>query len=153
MKIRCLVFLWSVVVLFGIGLRAQSLNVLDEKGHSSSVTAAQIARLPRIAVEVNDHGVPAKFEGIPLSAVLAAAGVPLGDTLRGPRLAEGLLIEAGDGYKVLFALAEVDPAFAARQIIVADTRDGKSLDAKEGPFRIVAPEIGGRRAGFDRSRP
>ena len=38
-----------------------------------------------------------------------------------------------------FALAEVDPAFAVRDIIVADKRDGKLLDAKEGPLRIVAP--------------
>jgi hypothetical protein len=27
----------------------------------------------------------------------------------------------------------------AREIILADKRDGKTLDAKEGPFRIVAP--------------
>jgi len=45
--------------------------------------------------------------------------------------------EAGDGYKV--ALAEVDPAFAVLEIILADKRDSKLLDAKEGPFRIVAP--------------
>jgi hypothetical protein len=40
---------------------------------------------------------------------------------------------------VVFALAEVDPAFAVRDIIIADKRDGKALDAKEGPLRIVAP--------------
>ena len=50
-----------------------------------------------------------------------------------------LLIEAADGYKVLFALAELDPDFAPREIILADTRDGKPLDAKEGPFRVVVP--------------
>jgi hypothetical protein len=50
-----------------------------------------------------------------------------------------LLVEAADGYKVVFALAEVEPAFATREIIVADKRDGKALDAKEGPLRIVAP--------------
>jgi hypothetical protein len=71
--------------------------------------------------------------------VLALAGIQLGDTLRGPRMAEALLVEAGDGYKVVFALAEVDPAFATREIILADKRDGKALDAKEGPYRIVAP--------------
>lgn len=49
------------------------------------------------------------------------------------------MVEAIDGYKVVFALAEVDPAFATREILVADKRDGKPLDAKEGPLRIVAP--------------
>jgi hypothetical protein len=66
-------------------------------------------------------------------------GITLGDTLRGPRMADVLLVSAADGYKVAFALAEVDPAFATREIILADKRDGKALDAKEGPFRIVAP--------------
>ncbi|MDR3749834.1 MAG: hypothetical protein P4M04_17080 [Acidobacteriota bacterium] len=49
------------------------------------------------------------------------------------------MVEPIDGYKVVFALAEVDPAFATREILVADKRDGKPLDAKEGPLRIVAP--------------
>jgi hypothetical protein len=54
-------------------------------------------------------------------------------------MAEAILVEAADGYKVVFAVAEFDPAFAAREIILADKRDGKTLDAEEGPFRIVAP--------------
>jgi hypothetical protein len=54
-------------------------------------------------------------------------------------MAEALLVEAADGYKVVFALAEVDPAFATREIILADKRDGRGMDAKEGPLRIVAP--------------
>ena len=71
--------------------------------------------------------------------MLSLAGVELGDKLRGPRMTEMLLVEAADGYRVAFALAEVDPPFAVRDIIIADKRDGKPLDAKEGPLRIVAP--------------
>jgi hypothetical protein len=54
-------------------------------------------------------------------------------------MSEVLLVSAADGYKVAFALAEVDPAFAAREIMLADKREGKPLDAKQGPFRVVAP--------------
>jgi hypothetical protein len=54
-------------------------------------------------------------------------------------MAEALLVEAADGYKVIFALAEIDPAFATREIVLADKRNGKPLDAKEGPPRVVAP--------------
>ncbi len=54
-------------------------------------------------------------------------------------MTQALLIEAADGYKVVFALAELDPEFASREILLADKRDGKPLDAKQGPFRIVAP--------------
>ena len=50
-----------------------------------------------------------------------------------------MLVEAADGYKVVFALAEIDPDFATREVLLADKRDGKPLDAKEGPYRIVAP--------------
>jgi hypothetical protein len=71
--------------------------------------------------------------------VLALAGVQLGNRMRGPRLAETLLVEAADGYRVVFALAEIDPDFATREILLADKRDGKPLDEKQGPWRIVAP--------------
>src|SRR5208282_1315454 len=45
---------------------------------------------------------------------------------------KGCLVGAADGYKVVFAHAEIDPAFGVREIILADKRDGKPLDAKEG---------------------
>jgi hypothetical protein len=118
---------------------AQTLQITDADGHASTVTAAQIANLPHVTLDVRDHDKPAQFEGVPLAALLSMAGIRLGEVLRGPRMSEALLVEAADGYKVVFALAEIDPAFATREIILADKRDGKLLDAGEGPFRIVAP--------------
>jgi hypothetical protein len=120
-------------------LSAQTLQVTDAEDHATTLGATQIATLPHSIVKVLDHDKPAQFEGVSLASVLALAGVQLGDKLRGPRMTEVLLVEAADGYKVAFALAEVDPAFAVRDIIVADKRDGKPLGAKEGPWRIVAP--------------
>jgi hypothetical protein len=117
----------------------QSLQIIDAAGHATTVTAAQIVSLPHVTVNVKDHDTAALFDGVPLATVLSSAGIQLGDKLRGPRLTEVLLVEATDGYKVAFALAEVDPAFATREIILADKRDGKPLDAREGPLRIVAP--------------
>ena len=98
--------------------------------------------LPRTTISFLESSVPdtpAKFDGIPLSAVLSFAGVPLGDALRGARLTEVLLVSASDGYHVAYALAEIDPAFAVREIILADKRDGKVLGPKEGPYRVLAP--------------
>jgi hypothetical protein len=118
---------------------AQTVQVINLEGHSTAITAAQIANLPRVTVSVVDHDKAARFEGVPLASVLPMAGIELADTLRGPRMTEVLLVTAADGYKVGFALAEVDPAFAVREIILADKRDGKPLDTREGPFRIVAP--------------
>ena len=120
------------------GLSAQTLQVVNADGHATTLSAAQIANAPHVAVDAHDHAA-AHFEGVPLAAVLSLAGIQLGDTMRGPRMTEALLVKAADGYKVVFALAETDPAFATREIILADKRDSKPLDAKEGPFRIVAP--------------
>jgi hypothetical protein len=132
-------YLLCCLMLLAIPGAAQALLITNAEGHSATVTAAQIASLPRVTMNVVDHGKPALFEGVALARVLSMAGVELGDTLRGPRMTEVLVVEAADGYKVAFALAETDPAFATREIILADKRDGKPLDAKEGPFRIVAP--------------
>jgi hypothetical protein len=124
---------------FVAGSAAQTLQIVNTDGRSTTLTAAQIASLPHVTVNAKDHDVPAQFEGVPLATLLSGAGVQLGDKLRGPRLTEVLMVEASDGYRVAFALAEVDPGFATREIILADKRDGKPLDAKEGPLRIVAP--------------
>lgn len=134
-----LICIFCFFTLVAAGLCAQTLQVVNAEGHSTAFTAAQISSLPHVTVNVSDHDTPAQFEGVPLSSLLSAAGIQLGDALRGPRLTEALVVGAADGYKVVFALAEVDPAFAVREIILADKRDGKPLNAREGPFRIVAP--------------
>jgi len=120
-------------------LSAQTLQVVRADCTSTTLTAAQIANAPHVTVNAKDHDTPAQFEGVPLSAVLTLAGVQLGSSMRGARLTEALLVEAADGYKVVFALAEVDPDFATREILLADKRDGRPLDDKQGPFRIIAP--------------
>ena len=120
-------------------LPAQTIQVIDTEGHATSLIAAQISNLPHVIVKVIDHDTPAQFEGVSLASVLSAGSIQLGDKLRGPRMADVLIVEAADGYKAVFALAEVDPAFAVREIILADKRDGKPLNSKEGPFRIIAP--------------
>ena len=55
-------------------------------------------------------------------------------------MASCLLVEATDGYRVVIALPELDPAFTDKQIVLAFLKDGKPLDDKEGPYRIVIPD-------------
>jgi len=129
----------AIVLTIAPGLWAQSLQVVRADGTTAALTAAQIAALPHTTVDVKDHDAPAQFDGVALSAVLKLAGVAAGGKMKGPQLTQALLVEASDGYKVVFALAEVDPDFAKREILLADKRDGKPLDEKQGPFRIVAP--------------
>lgn len=101
------------------------------------VTSAKLAAWPRSEVSLSDHGKPAKFAGVPLHLLLDEAGAPEGEHLRGKELTKYVLVEARDGYRAVFSLAELNPAFTDRKVILADQRDGKPLSAEEGPFRIA----------------
>jgi len=118
---------------------AQEITVQNESGASVKMTAAEIAGMPHQEMTVEDHGKTIRFEGVPLRAVLEKSGVTFGDTLRGKRLAACLLVEAADGYQVVIALPELDSGFTDRVILLADKADGRPLDSKEGPFRVVVP--------------
>jgi hypothetical protein len=80
------------------------------------------------------------FEGVTLKSVLEKAGVTFGESMKGKRLADCLLVEAADGYRVVIAMPELDPAFTDKQIMLAFLRDGKALAEKDGPYRIVIPD-------------
>jgi DMSO/TMAO reductase YedYZ molybdopterin-dependent catalytic subunit len=118
-----------------------ALVVAGEVERPLSLSASDLAGMPgRRTVKVKDHkGVDAEFEGVPLIDVLRKAGARVDDRLRGGALADYLVIEASDGYRAVFALAELDPAFTDRVILLADRRDGRAIDATEGPLRIVVP--------------
>jgi hypothetical protein len=105
-----------------------------------TVTAETFAGLPRVKAEAKEHENPvASYEGVTLGSILERAGVPHGEKLRGKGLCAIVVITAVDGYEVVFTVAETDPAFNDRLIILADKKDGKPLPEKEGPFRIVVP--------------
>ena len=140
-------------LIFGLGLAPRSVAAADiatpsasasvtvggEVGHPLVLDAAALAKLPRVTVQGSDHGVSGSWSGVPLSAILSAAGVPLGEALRGKNMALYVRISAADGYRVVYALAELDPQFRNEPVILADQRDGNALGAKEGPLRVIAP--------------
>jgi len=69
--------------------------------------------------------------------ILKKAGVAFGKEMRGRALAGYLLVEARDGYEVVFSLGELDPELAGTRVIVADRHDGRPLAAQQGPIRLV----------------
>jgi hypothetical protein len=138
-KGRMAVLIVLISAAFGSAARAQNIAVQNESGTTVKLSAAEIAALPHQAVTVDDHGKTVRFDGVPLKLVLEKAGVTFGDSLRGKRLANCVLVEAADGYKVVIALPELDPQFTDRVILLADKVDAHPLDARDGPFRIVIP--------------
>jgi hypothetical protein len=120
--------------------RSQQLTIQDETGKQASLARAEVEALPHIKVTTSTSGDPATFEGVALKAVLEKAGIKFGETLKGKRLASCMLVEAADGYRVVIAVPELDPAFTDKQILLAFLKDGKPLNDKEGPYRIVIPD-------------
>ena len=102
--------------------------------------ASDLAALPRQTLRVRDHdGREDVFEGVALVELLQRAGVPLGKDLRGDRMVTYVVVGAADGYRVVLALPEIDPAFSDRLILLADRRDRQPLSPKEGPLRLIVP--------------
>ena len=50
-----------------------------------------------------------------------------------------LVVEAKDGYRAVFAWAELDSTFMDKSAYVVTKRDGKPLSHKDGPFQLVVP--------------
>ena len=137
--------LFVPALLFAITLQTarvhcQQLTVQTEPAKQVVLARADIEAMAHVKVMTVAAGASTTFEGVPLKAVLEKAGVGFGENLKGKRMASCLLVEAADGYRVVIALPEIDPAFTGKQIVLAFLKDGKPLDEKEGPYRIVIPD-------------
>ena len=120
---------------------ATELKIIGGTSSPQIVTAADLQKMPRKTLKVvNPHNKKTEvYEGVPLEELLRRAGVPQGEQLRGPALATYVVAEAEDGYRVVFSLAELDSGIVDADVLVADTMDGASLGANEGPLKLVAP--------------
>ncbi len=113
----------------------------------TTLTATDLARLPRSQIRVaaadhaggNDHA-QVLYEGVAVADLLALVGAPLGSSLRGRAVASYVLVEAADGYRVVFSLEEADARASAPRLLLADRRNGAPLSPDEGPLRVIAPD-------------
>ena len=103
-----------------------------------ALTVADIAAMPHFKVEQTLHGKAISCEGPWLTDVLAAAGVPASETVRGPGLTMLVVAEASDGYRVAFTVGELDHLLGNAAVIVADRCGGAALPAADGPVRLIA---------------
>lgn len=134
------VILLSVPVLAWAQAPA-TLRVEVPAGKSITLSASDLDAMAREKVAVaDDQGKPATYEGVPVIEILKRAGAPSGKSLHGKNLTLYLMVTASDGYHAVYALAELDPGFKDRAVLLADKRDGKDLSSVEGSFRIIAPD-------------
>jgi DMSO/TMAO reductase YedYZ molybdopterin-dependent catalytic subunit len=106
-----------------------------------TLTIADLKAMPRTTVRaMNAHEKKTEtYEGVLLEELLRKAGAPHGEQLRGPLMTTYVIAEAEDGYRVVFALAELDSGFLDSEVLIADTMDGAPIGPNQGPFRLVAP--------------
>jgi DMSO/TMAO reductase YedYZ molybdopterin-dependent catalytic subunit len=117
-----------------------TIRIVGLVAHPLVLNANEIGTFKQASVTVADaHGARAVYAGVPVALLLARAGAPLGEELRGPKMKVYVAVKAADGYEAVFALAELDPAFTDRVVLLADRRDGQPLSPREGTFRIIVP--------------
>lgn len=101
---------------------------------------ATLSKLPRENVRASAHGKSLDCEGVALDALLRATGALPAEKLPGPQLARYVLVDARDGYRVLYSLAELDPGTGKRRVLLVDRCGGAALGDEEGPLRLIAPD-------------
>ena len=140
---ECLRILAAIALLFSssLAVAATGLVVKGDVGHELQLTVTEIHDLPHVEITATDghSGQKIAFRGVLLSELLGRAGAALGDKLRGKELAAYIVAGAADGYRVVLSLSEADPGLTGSEVLIADSADGKPLDEKTGPLRLVVP--------------
>ncbi|WP_163410077.1 molybdopterin-dependent oxidoreductase [Flavobacterium ajazii] len=106
-----------------------------------SLSLSDFAKMKHVEASMKDRdGKAQQYSGVAIFDLLQQAGVTVGKELKGENLTKYLLVRCSDGYEVVFSLAELDPSFTNRVVILADAKDGKPLADGIGPFRLVVPD-------------
>src|SRR5262245_53090668 len=120
----------GVLALSSLGL-AQTASVHISGPRSLTVSAADLATMPRTTVSVPVRNQQVTYEGVSIRELLTRVGVPTGEALRGQELSTAVVVNGADGYRVVFGIAEFDPGFTDRLSILADKRDSAALSGNE----------------------
>ena len=145
MRLPCpFVVLAAVWLALSPGAMAQSVIVGQAASPAKTIDLAAVQQMPQVEQHVTmqtGHGTEqATYRGPLLWDVLAQSGV-LGDERSHVR--RTVIIIGRDGYTAVLALAELDPEFEGKPVILADQQDGQPLHG--GPLRLVVP--GDKRGG------
>lgn len=118
--------------------QAQTLELRERDGGVTVLDAGALARLDQQDLALDDHGTQALYRGVPLVEIARLGGAPTCDAMRGAdALSTVLVIRAADGYRVVLPVSDVDPSVREDGAILALTKDGRPLEAHEGPLRTI----------------
>ena len=137
MTLRIAALLGVVLAAGPLAAAAQDVTLTGLDGQTQTLAPADIAALPHEPATLTLEGRTQACAGVPLTLLAQRVGAPSGKALKGPELADVVVIGAADGYRVAVALAEADALFRTEKIILADACDGAPLPATLGPYRLV----------------
>ena len=117
----------------------QSIVVTTSVEQTHNIDPAMVEKLPAVEEKVSfqtGHGPEqAIYTGALLWSVLDHAEMLGGD--RRARLRRTIAVTGRDGYSAVLALAEIDPEFEGKQVLLAYRRDGKPIEGNA--LRLVVP--------------
>jgi hypothetical protein len=120
--------------------QAQSVTISGEGITPLTITKGMFADMKQVVVMAKAHDEKVhRYSGVPIADLLTKAGVMLGDSAKKHTVTSYIIVTAADNYKAIYTLAEIDPLFAGRSIILADREDKRALPAENGPFQIIVP--------------
>lgn len=110
-------------------------------GREKVLSRADLAKLPRHELKLAaEAGLDAAtMSGIQLWDVIQAAGFHAPEASGRQRAVMTVKLTGADGQNAILAFVEVDPSFSSRMVLLGDLRNGKALEAVEGPWRVFIP--------------
>jgi DMSO/TMAO reductase YedYZ molybdopterin-dependent catalytic subunit len=129
--------------IFVVAQQAKPLLKIDGKVASPlTFTQQEWAKLPRATVAFKGHSKEAtQYEGVPLKLLLERAGVFQADKpMHGKELLQYVIVNAADGYRVLFSIGELEDATSSTSnVLLADKANGKPLGDNAAPLQLIVP--------------
>jgi len=118
----------------------ENIIISGDNNQSRILKIAEIKNMPHVEVSRKDRDQRNhRYSGVLLSELLFRSGLAFADSTRKENLTKYIVIEAIDGYEVMFSLAEIDPEVSNQLIILADSMDGEELPSNDGAVRVIVP--------------
>jgi hypothetical protein len=120
--------------------QAAVLSVVGAVPTPLTLTAEDLAKMPRATATLASDGSTDTYEGVLLYDILIKAGWQFGHVMGGKRAPTCLVATGKDGFQAVFALAEIDPQFSGVKVLIADKENGLPLPDRYKPFRVISPQ-------------
>ena len=134
---------WSLCAVGSAQQQAKaSITIEGLDGNKLTFTVEQLRQMPQqsVALANPDHRTAEIYEGVLLRDLLAKLDTAIGKKVHADDMRNYVEVSGRDGYRVVFALAELDPSFQDNDVLVAISNEGKPLDDELGPIRVIAPQ-------------